>query len=214
MIKTTKTRDVIFEALHTAGRLSVNELAEHAEVSPVTVRHHLTALQAQGLVQSTETRGGVGRPKLLYSLTETALEQHNPRKYARLSRRLLDEMKSALPAGVVSDILTRIARKRAAHHVSDLHWRSFEDRIASLVALLGEEGFMAEWDSAGDAYYLTEHNCPYFRLGKSHPEVCTFDQILISEVLEVPVERTTCLLDGDDQCVFEFSNPQFVQTVE
>ena len=61
---------------------------------------------------------------------------------------------------------------------------------------------MAAWNKVGDAYHLTEYNCPYFAIGQRHPEVCTIDQTLISRVLDRPVEKSTCLLNGDQRCVF------------
>ncbi|MER3514873.1 MAG: hypothetical protein C4310_11235, partial [Chloroflexota bacterium] len=47
-----------------------------------------------------------------------------------------------------------------------------------------------------------EYNCPYFLIGQRHPEVCRFDQSLISTVLDAPVEKDTCLLNGDSCCTF------------
>ncbi len=209
-----KTRDIILDTLQTHGSLSVVKLAENAGVSPVSIRHHLSSLQASGLIESVEFRQGVGRPRLLYSLTEKAVEKRTPKKYARLSGRLLAELKNTLPVEIVSEILTNIARKRAADRMQNLNTSSFEGKLTALVEILGEEGFMAEWQQAGEEYAVTEHNCPYFLVGQQHPEICTFDQVLISEVLEVPVERTTCLLDGDDECVFVFPKPELVQIAE
>ncbi|MEK6575031.1 MAG: ArsR family transcriptional regulator, partial [Chloroflexota bacterium] len=64
------TRDEVLNLLRRKGSASVNELAEATGVTPVSVRHHLSVLQAGGLIASVENHSGVGRPKLLYSLTQ------------------------------------------------------------------------------------------------------------------------------------------------
>ncbi|MFN2207652.1 MAG: helix-turn-helix domain-containing protein, partial [Candidatus Promineifilaceae bacterium] len=46
------TRDVILRTIKAQPRANVEALAEAANVSPVTVRHHLNGLQAGGLIES------------------------------------------------------------------------------------------------------------------------------------------------------------------
>lgn len=179
----------------------MNDLAEATRVTPVSIRHHLSALQADGLVAATESHSGVGRPKLLYSLTQAAMEKF-PTKYLRLTDRLLDEMKTAMPAPMIERMFAAIAQDIASDHASRFEGKAVEEKIEILVGLLGEEGFMAAWNKVGDSYHLTEYTCPYFIIGQRHPEVCTIDQTLISKVLDTPVEKTTCLLNGDQRCVF------------
>ncbi|HLB50336.1 MAG TPA: ArsR family transcriptional regulator [Anaerolineales bacterium] len=195
------TRDEVLNLLRRKGSASVNELAEATGVTPVSVRHHLSALQAEGLIASVETHSGVGRPKLLYSLTQAALERF-PTKYLRLTDRILDEIKSAMPAPMIERMFATIAQDIATDHAAKFEGKPLEEMLGLLVELLGEEGFMAAWNKVGDAYHLTEYNCPYFAIGQRHPEVCTIDQTLISRVLDRPVEKSTCLLNGDQRCVF------------
>jgi predicted ArsR family transcriptional regulator len=197
----SSTKDEIVTILRKNGTASVNDLAEATGVTAVSVRHHLSSLQADGLITATESHTGVGRPKLLYSLTEAALERF-PTKYLRLTDRLLEEMKAAVPSTVIERMFAAIAQDMAALHEAKFEGKSLVEKINLLVNVLGEEGFMAAWNKVGDAYHLTEYNCPYFAIGQRHPEVCTIDQTLISRVLDTTVEKTTCLLNGDQRCVF------------
>lgn len=197
----SSTRVEIVNILRKSGFASVNDLASATGVTAVSVRHHLSSLQAEGLIAATESHNGVGRPKLLYSLTQTALERF-PTKYLRLTDRLLNEIKSALPAPGLERMFTAIAQDIAAGHAHKFKGKSLAEKMARLVEVLGEEGFMAAWNKVGDAYHLTEYNCPYFAIGQRHPEICTLDQTLISKVLDTMVEKTTCLLNGDQRCVF------------
>jgi predicted ArsR family transcriptional regulator len=71
-----------------------------------------------------------------------------------------------------------------------------------LMELLGTEGFMARWNKTGETISLTEDSCPYLAIGHRHPEVCAIDQTVIEQVLDASVEKTTCVLNGADRCVF------------
>lgn len=195
------TRDEIIQYLRRHGATGVNDLAAATGVTAVSIRHHLSALQADGLITAAESHSGVGRPKLLYSLTQAALDRF-PSKYMRLTDRLLDEIKSAIPAPIIERMFTAIAQDIAADHKGKFDGKPIEEKIELLMSVLGEEGFMAAWNKVGDNYHLTEYNCPYFAIGQRHPEVCTIDQTLISNMLGTEVEKSTCLLNGDERCVF------------
>ena len=71
----SSTHDEILRAIKTQGRTTVAELAARTQITSVSVRHHLSTLAAEGLVKSTEVRQGVGRPRLVYSLSEAGQER-------------------------------------------------------------------------------------------------------------------------------------------
>ena len=54
------TRDTILQTIKAHPKANVDALAEAASVSPVTVRHHLNALQAAGLIRA-ERLAAIGR---------------------------------------------------------------------------------------------------------------------------------------------------------
>jgi predicted ArsR family transcriptional regulator len=195
------TREQILRHIRVNVQANIAELAEVLGVSPVSVRHHVSALQADGLVRSVEVRHGVGRPHLAYSLTDAAQERF-PAKYLQFSERLLDEMKSSLPPQAIEAIFTRMAEGMVAEYAAKMRGRSLEEKMELLVELLGAEGFMAKWNRAGETIQLTEYNCPYVRIGQRHPEICTIDQAVIRQVLDADVEKTNCVLNGAERCVF------------
>ena len=103
------TRDIILESIKSSHQAKVEDLAEAANVSPVTVRHHLNSLQADGLIESDSVRRKVGRPYYVYSLSEKG-EELFPKRYVRLTTRLLEELKSTLPADTLDQILKYYCR--------------------------------------------------------------------------------------------------------
>ena len=97
------TRDRILQTLLKKPGSTINDLAGAVGINPISVRHHLTNLQVEGLVAAEEERHGVGRPRLIYSLTEDGMEKF-PTRYLRLTSRLLDQLKSTLPEPMVSKL--------------------------------------------------------------------------------------------------------------
>ena len=80
------TLDRILQTFHRQPRGTINELAEAVSINPISVRHHLTNLQMEGLVAADEERHGVGRPTASPFLTEDGLENF-PTCYLRLTTR-------------------------------------------------------------------------------------------------------------------------------
>jgi predicted ArsR family transcriptional regulator len=195
------TREQILNVLKARRQATVADMAEALGISAISVRHHLSALQAEGLVQSSEVRRGVGRPHLVYALTEAALERF-PTKYVALSERLLDELKASLAPEAIEAMFARMAEGMVADYRAKLEGKSLEEKMELLVEMLGAEGFMAQWITTGETISLTEYNCPYLRIGQRHPEVCAIDRTIISQVLSAAVEKTACVLNGGEHCAF------------
>src|SRR5258706_3367319 len=95
------TKDRILQTLLRKPKITINELAEAVGINAISVRHHLTNLQMEGLIAADEERHGVGRPRLVYSLTEDGRERF-PTKYLRLTTRLLAHMKDSIPGPVLA----------------------------------------------------------------------------------------------------------------
>ena len=200
------TREIILEAIKQANEATVEQLAVAAEVSPVTVRHHLNTLQAEALLETRSVRRKVGRPYYIYSLSDKGHELF-PQRYMRLSSRLLDELKDRFPPETIADIFESVVEKIADDHQAQFVGLPFEQRLDSLVGILAEEGFLASWKQTTDGYLLTEYSCPYYSIGQKHSEVCTFDTGLMMIVLDTNVKQHSCMLDGDTCCQFTFELP-------
>ena len=189
------------QTLHRQPKRTINELAEAVGINPISVRHHLTNLQMEGLVAAEEERHGVGRPRLVYFLTEVGLENF-PTRYLRLTTRLLAQMKESMPEPVVRNLFNQIAEDLAREYEGQMKGLGMEERLDFVKTLLAEEGFTVEWEKKGKQYEIHEISCPYYQIGISHPEVCTVDQTLISKMLAVPAEKVQCILNGGTVCTY------------
>ena len=199
------TRERILQSLLRRPRSTINELAEVVGINPISVRHHLTNLQVEGLVDADEERHGVGRPRLVYLLTEDGMERF-PTRYLRLTTRLLSQMKEKLPGAVVGELFKEVATGLAEEHEAQLKGLNVEERLDTLKELLAEEGFVVEWEKKDGEYHIHEITCPYLQVGHAHPEVCTVDQTLISKMLAVPANKIQCILSGAAHCTYVIQN--------
>jgi predicted ArsR family transcriptional regulator len=197
------TRELVLKTLLTRQRCTINELAEAVGINPISVRHHVTKLEADGLVTSEEERHGVGRPRRLYFLTEAGMEQF-PTRYLRLTVKLLQQLKETLPEQMVNKLFTQVADDLVTDYASELELDDLpmEERLDIVKELLSIEGFTMEWEKKEDGYHILESSCPYYHVGQTHPEICAVDQTLISNVLSVPVEKIKCILNGDSNCTY------------
>ncbi|MGE5250682.1 MAG: helix-turn-helix transcriptional regulator [Bacteroidota bacterium] len=195
------TRDRILQTLLRTPNRTINELAEAVGINPISVRHHLTNLQVEGLVVADEERHGVGRPRLVYSLSEDGMEKF-PTRYLRLTTRLLQQLKDTMPRPMVAELFNHIAEDLAHDYEGQVQGLSMEERLDVVKTLLAEEGFTVEWEKKDNEYQIHEITCPYYQIGVAHPEVCTVDQTLISRMLALPANKVQCMLNGGSHCTY------------
>src|SRR5512141_2050976 len=142
------TRERILHTLVSQPRSTINELADSVGINAISVRHHLTSLEAEGLVTAEEERHGVGRPRLVYFLTEKGLERF-PTRYLRLTNRLLDQIKESLPQSTVKTLFTQMASDLADGATQRARYMNTEEKLDLIKDVLGQEGFLVEWDKQG-----------------------------------------------------------------
>ncbi len=205
------TRDRVLQTLLNRQRCTINEIAEAVDINPISVRHHITRMEADGLVDSAEERHGVGRPRRVYYLTEEGLE-HFPSRYLRLTLRLLEQLKGTMPSHMVSQLFAQMAEDVASDYQVQLMGLDMEQRLNLVTDLLRQEGFVVQWEKGKNEYIIREIGCPYYHVGQNHPEVCSVDQTLISRMLSVPAEKVQCLLAGDAHCTYIIPNLSSVES--
>lgn len=195
------TRDRILALLLQKPKLSTSEIAEEIGINPISARHHLTNLQMKRMVDTTIEMHGVGRPRMLYHLTEKGLELF-PSRYVKLTSRILSRMKDKLSPELIAELFSEVAKGIADEHSESISGLSLETRLKYIQDLLKEEGFTIEWEKKGDEYFIHEVSCPYLYISQKHPEVCAIDETLISSMLSLPTNKIECKLSGSENCTF------------
>jgi len=196
------TREKIVKKLLTNPRSTIISLAESVGINGISVRHHLTSLQAEGLVYAEEERHGVGRPRLVYSLTELGTEKF-PSNYLKLTNRLIDQIKLVVSKQQFEAIFSMLAENLAKSHLDEVSSLPFEEKLDQVKDILANEGFIIEWEESNNEYKIRMINCPYYHVGLTHPEVCIIDQAIISSLISKPLIVNGCILAGDNCCSYK-----------
>ena len=197
-------RQEILTILKRQGEATVDELAARLDLTPVTVRHHLDILRADGLVEasSIRRRRGPGRPQYVYTLTDGA-SNHFPTDYDGLSNELLDEIKNRLGDATVKDIFDGIADKRLENAPRVSPALTLEDRMDRLVDYMVERGHIAQWEKNDNGFFIHASNCPYQNVATKHPELCAIDQYLWEQLSGFKVACRQRITDGAHSCIYQ-----------
>jgi len=197
------TRNRVLHSLLLNQKRTVNQLAESVDINPISVRHHVNKLEADGLILSEEERHGVGRPRLVFSLTPKGMEQF-PQRYLQLTLRLLEQLKSNLPDKILGNIFKEVAEGIANDLTHDINLEDLDlkERLELLQEVLTSEGFMVNIQEEEGNFYIVEASCPYHHVGEDFPEICVVDQELIAHFVSSTPIRVECILDGDKQCKY------------
>jgi predicted ArsR family transcriptional regulator len=195
------TREKILRTLLSSPDSTINELAEAVGINGISIRHHLTSLEAEDLVVSSEERHGVGRPRLIYSLTDKGVEKF-PTGYLRLTKRVIGALKDNMTSTEIASLFGSIGTEIAQSFEEDLENKPLKERLKILKKIMTREGFTFEYKKNQRSYTLTSFSCPYHQIIREYPELCNIDYQLIAAVLSTRVEIKTCILNGDEFCSF------------
>jgi len=189
------TREEILALLRRRDRMSVEDLSNELGLAGATVRRHLDVLQRDNFVQVTQVRGGTGRPKHLFALTEAGADLF-PHHYVRMTQRLLGEIvglgttETAGRSGpeIARLIFCRMAERIAAEYGPQVQGRSSIERARSAVALVAREGIDFEVVEAREGIRVLGRGCPCSRLDDSTPaNPCEHDRVMLERLLGAPV---------------------------
>jgi len=196
------TRDRIIETLSVHPRSTIVEIAEYVGINAISVRHHITNLQASSMVLSEEERHGIGRPRMVFSLSEKGME-HFPTSYLRLTNNLLSQLKQSISHEEINLLFQKMAERTASDYQLTLENLDIEKRLEILREVMQKEGFNIRIRSIEGEFIVDEISCPFYRVGKAHPEICIFDKTLIARILDIPLDKIQPQLINEAICSFK-----------
>lgn len=203
------TKDQILSHLKRSGGSTVDELAGEFGLARMTVRQHLTGLERDGVVQAHEEKGKSGRPCMVFALSDRG-EELFPKRYDRLADLVLkeavrltaDEISGLSEDGRRRLLLQKMAERVFSEHEPKIRDKSLPDRVELVADILREEGGLADWKTAGDAFEIVDYNCVYRRVVDSHPGVCDWHVSLLGRLLGSKVECSQFMSKGAESCRF------------
>jgi len=179
----------LLDALKRRGRAGVPELAEELGLNVETIRSHLKALVASGLVERVGAlRYGPGRPEIIYALTDAA-EMLFPRREGEILRGLGTYLVEQGHEQVLQDFFADYARQRSAEAAARIARIEKRGRLDEVVRVLSEWGFMPVVEESGRTTRLRLCHCPLRDLIDATRVPCRAEIDHLMELLGKDFER-------------------------
>lgn len=166
-----ESRARVLDALRRAGRgLDAFELAAEVGLHVSTVRFHLRALEAAGLVvRAVERSGRPGRPRVVHRAAPDGEEEG--RRYLELSRALATSLRRARADAARAALDAGRAWGREAAAAAGARPRSTAEAVRALVGILDGLGFAPEAVGGGGSVTVQLRRCPFLEVARETPEV-------------------------------------------
>ena len=180
----------------------LEELANVMKVSRMAVHKHLDLLQQRGLVEGIETRGHVGRPRMVYQLTSQSKSVF-PKSYSAIATHALDFFERNMGKEGVKKVLYERQGELFDQYYKRLKGLDFNKQVKELARIRDEEGYIAESRSKSDGkHVLLEYNCPIIHIAEKHWEACSTETELFEKLLGANIDTTHRAAKGDLICKF------------
>ncbi len=196
------TRQQILEYLQRHGRATVKELGKLLGLTSTGIRQHLTVLERDGLVDAREERGRVGRPTLVYSLTEKA-DALFPKTYDALASLLLEEVRSSEGNERLHELLRKVAERMAAPYLDRVEGKPLAERAKETARILEDQGCLVDVRQTSDGEYLIdEFTCPFPKVAEQDRAICALHVDFVRLLSGGEAKLTQSLLRGECACTY------------
>ncbi len=195
------TRQQILDYLRRNSRATVKELDAHLGLTSTGVRQHLTVLEREGLVEAHEERGHVGRPALVYQLSDKG-DALYPKKYDQLANILLEEVREVAGAQALQTLLRRVALRFAQPYSERLEGKSLPERVNEAARIINERGSEADCVKDGDDWLIHQYTCPFPQVARQNSCICAADVEFVRQLVGSDARLSTSLLRGDRACTY------------
>jgi DeoR family suf operon transcriptional repressor len=195
------TRQEILDHLRREGQATVKEIGGFLNLTSTGIRQHLTVLERDGLVEAREERGRVGRPALVYRLTERG-DALYPKKYDVLASLLLGEVRAVMGSQALQTLLRRAAIRFAAPYLERLEGRTLEERVREANLIIAEHGCLAEFTQDGSDWLIHQYSCPFPNVARQNSAVCILEVEFVRQLVGADARLVSSLLRGDRSCTY------------
>jgi predicted ArsR family transcriptional regulator len=195
------TRRDILEYLQRNGRGTVKELGQLLGLTPTGIRQHLTVLERDGLVTAREERGRVGRPTLVYSLTNEA-DALFPKTYDVLASVLLEEIRATEGNEKLHRLLHNVAGRLAAPYLDRVDGKMRAERVKETARIMEEQGSLVDVSEEAAEFYIDEYTCPFPKTAARDRAVCALHVEFVRALTGEDARLTRSLLRGERACTY------------
>lgn len=202
-----ESQNTILELLLRGGEATLADLEANVGLATETLRDHLKALGAKGLVErSGVRREGPGRPQVVYRLSSAGRSLF-PRREGELLRELATFLVESGNTQLLERFFeARLQRKREMLLRRVAHLEGAE-RLEAVARILSDEGFMAEIENTPSGPRLRLCHCPLYDIVAVSHLPCQAEMSLVGELLGESLQRLSFMPDGANVCAYSIEEP-------
>ena len=195
-------RTEILHILKLHGPLSAAEIAAKFGTGVSAVRPHLERLAADEFVSIEVVRGGRGRPRYRYRLTNAA-EDEFPNDYESLAVDLFDGAEKLGGDEMLGKLFQLRGEALYRSFKPRVNAKNLEDRLQQVNEYLNELGYMSYVEKEEDGYILYARNCPVPAISDHSSLPCECERNLLARLLQVEVRAEEIGYDASRPCKFK-----------
>lgn len=196
------TQRALLHALKLHGSATIPRLAAEVELNIETVRDHLKALAANGLVTRIgKSKGRRGRPEIVYGLLPAA-ESLFPRHEGTVLHGLAEHLRRTGNEAVIRDYFDQVIETRRGEALARVQHLTGRARLEEVARIMSELGFMALVEENAGSPRLRLCHCPIRELVDASRVPCRMEIGFMSELLGERLTREQYIPAGDDACSY------------
>jgi predicted ArsR family transcriptional regulator len=184
------TRFRLVNLLKRTQGLSVQEIADHLDMSYMGVKESCQDLERRGLVDARrepKPDGTTGRPRMVYRLTDRAHDLF-PVASNPLTLEVLDAARRLHGPAAPEKLLLLVWQQKATLLSEKVKGETLLERAISLAKIRDAEGHMAVVEEEGELR-VVEHHCPFLDLSREYPIIVKLETEMFAKVLKGEVRR-------------------------
>jgi predicted ArsR family transcriptional regulator len=186
---------VLNELKRTQG-LCVTDLAARVGMSYMGVKGICLDLQKRGLLDTWRHPQKVGRPLLLYRLTQRAHDLF-PTTSNEMTIHLLEAAQKLYGLAAPEKLLLTLFQKQTEQYSKRLNGESIAERAKWLARLRDHDGYMSGLETDENApLRIVEHHSPILDLLRAYPVIAKLESDMFQQLLGVAVRREESTASG------------------
>ncbi len=193
----------IIDALKKTQGLSVNELGQRLKLSYMGIKQHCDELERTGYVDTWRRPKPVGRPEMVYRLTDKA-HVFYPSGANAMTIDLLHAANRLYGHAAGEKLLYSVFTAKTNEYMAKIRGNGLLEQAETLAKIRNQEGYMSEISSE-DRLAMIEYHSPIFDLLEAFPLVRRLEREMIERILGTHVDREEEVASGLYRCSFILS---------
>lgn len=208
MNKRTSTKQKLLNILKKDHELTIKEIMAYFAISEIAVRRHIHELIQQGFLKRQSIKQKIGRPYYTYGLTEKGHATF-PNENETLPLEILQDLEAIQGQQAVKNVLAQRMERERTQYLEEVESENFDQRVATIVRIQEEKGFMIEYDQINDGdYEIRNYNCPIINIASKYQQVCSNEKQVLGEVFHrSKVNLRSSIATGEKYCKWIITRP-------